>query len=102
MFQVDVFEDAETVLARPFDWDLYILDVMLSGEASGLQLCEEIRKKNAAIPVLMLSALSESTDRIEGLRVGADDYLTKPFEMEELLLRVQGMLRRRSWYGADV
>lgn len=98
-FEVDVFEDAETVLSRSFDWDLYILDIMLSGEISGLQLCEAIRKKNAAAPVLMLSALSESSDRIEGLRVGADDYLTKPFETEELILRVQGMLRRRSWYG---
>lgn len=98
-FEVDVFEDAESVLALPFKWDLYILDVMLSGDTSGLQLCEEIRKSNASAPVLMLSALSDSSDRIDGLRVGADDYLTKPFEMEELLLRVQGMLRRRSWYG---
>lgn len=98
-FDVDVFEDAESVLHKPDEWDLYILDVMLSGDTSGLQLCENIRRKNASTPILILSALSESSDRIEGLRVGADDYLTKPFEMEELLLRVQGMLRRRSWYG---
>lgn len=98
-FHVDVFEDADTVFKKPFDWDLYILDVMLPGEATGLALCEQIRKKNASAPVLMLSALSEPSDRIEGLRVGADDYLNKPFEMEELVLRVKGMLRRRSWYG---
>ncbi len=100
-YSVDVYSDADTLLnskSHP-SWDLYILDVMLPGEASGLDLCQNLREKNSSVPILMLSALSEPTDRIEGLRVGADDYLGKPFEMEELLLRVRGMLKRRSWYG---
>jgi two-component system, OmpR family, alkaline phosphatase synthesis response regulator PhoP len=95
-FGVSVFETAEAVPPEPFD--LYILDWMLPGALSGLQLCEHIRKSSPLVPVLMLSALSEPSHRVEGLRSGADDYLSKPFEMEELLLRVNGMLRRRSWY----
>jgi len=79
--------------------DLYILDVLLPGEASGLDVCAHLRALSPALPILILSALSEPSSRIEGLKVGADDYLGKPFEMEELLLRVDGMLKRRSWYG---
>ncbi len=95
-FGVSVFATAEAV--PPESFDLYILDWMLPGALSGLQLCERIRKASPLVPVLMLSALSEPSHRVEGLRSGADDYLSKPFEMEELLLRVNGMLRRRSWY----
>jgi two-component system, OmpR family, alkaline phosphatase synthesis response regulator PhoP len=78
--------------------DLYILDILLKGEASGLDLCKHLRRLSPTLPILILSALTEPSDRIEGLRSGADDYLPKPFEMEELLLRVDGMLKRRSWY----
>lgn len=98
-FHIDSFDAAEPVLGGPLKWDLYIVDIMLRGQATGLTLCERIRKESPIVPVLILSALSEPSDRIEGLKSGADDYLTKPFEMEELLLRVNGMLRRRSWYG---
>lgn len=98
-FLVDAFDEAEA-LNRPFlPHDLYILDVMLQGDSSGLDLCDEIRKQHPEVPILILSALAEPQDRIEGLRLGADDYLGKPFEMEELILRVEGMLKRRQWYS---
>lgn len=99
-YSVDSFESADRLVERgELTWDLYIVDIMLRGNASGLDLCRAVRERSPVAPVLVLSALSEPTDRIEGLKAGADDYLTKPFEMEELLLRVSGMLRRRSWYG---
>ena len=101
-FEVSVFAKAEDVLQTPSDFDLYILDWMLPGKLSGLELCDELRKRSATVPVLFLSALAEPNHRVEGLRVGADDYLTKPFEMEELLLRVSGMLRRRSGTAASL
>ncbi len=97
--------DVETsAVAEPFletlpEAQLFIVDVQLAGRATGLDLCERIRRASPTLPVLVLSARSEPVDRVEGLRRGADDYLTKPFEMEELLLRVSGMLKRRSWYA---
>lgn len=97
-YQVDGFASAEAVLKHGLNWDLFLLDVLLEGEQSGLDLCRQIRQQDPYTPVLFLSALSDPTDRVEALRLGADDYLGKPFEMEELLLRVGGMLRRRSWY----
>ncbi len=78
---------------RKNDFDLVILDVMLP-EINGFDVCEEIRKENTQLPVLFLTAKSSSSDRIQGLKLGADDYLTKPFNLEELLLRVQILLRR--------
>ncbi len=97
-YEVNVFDRADRLIERPADYDLYILDRMLPGGTTGLELCGHIRRTSPAVPVLILSALSEPEHRVEGLREGADDYLAKPFEMEELLLRVRGMLRRRSWY----
>src|SRR4030095_12456036 len=69
-------------------FDLIILDVMLP-EVDGISVAENIRLQNNDVPVLMLSAKSSSADRVLGLKKGADDYLTKPFNLEELLLRVQ-------------
>jgi two-component system alkaline phosphatase synthesis response regulator PhoP len=63
-------------------------------EMNGFDVCEEIRKENKDVPVLFLTAKSAGEDRIQGLKLGADDYLTKPFNLEELLLRVQILLRR--------
>ncbi len=100
-YAVDAFDRAEPLLAQPaLSSDLYIVDIMLAGKASGLDLCQHLRRLSPTVPILILSALSDPSNRIEGLRQGADDYLTKPFEMEELLLRVDGMLKRRSWYAA--
>lgn len=96
-WEVSAHETGEAALDAPAA-DLYILDVLLPGEISGLQVCERVRTRSPRVPILILSALAEPADRIEGLRLGADDYLAKPFEVEELLLRVRGMLRRRQWY----
>jgi two-component system alkaline phosphatase synthesis response regulator PhoP len=79
---------------RKKDFDLIILDVMLP-EMNGFDVCEEIRKENTQVPILFLTAKGSSNERIQGLKLGADDYLTKPFNLEELLLRIQILLRRR-------
>lgn len=76
---------------------LVILDRMLPG-IDGLQVCRSIRQNNDQLPILMLTAMSKEQDRIAGLTEGADDYLTKPFSLEEFLLRVKGILRRAGWY----
>ena len=76
-------------------WDLIILDIMLPG-MDGLQLCRDIRAKGFATPVLMLTAKDQTIDKVVGLKMGADDYLAKPFEMIELLARVEALLRRSS------
>ena len=75
-----------------FDFDLIILDIMMPGE-SGLELTSALRR-NSQVPVLLLSAMGEAVDRINGLAIGADDYLPKPFEPRELDLRIQAILRR--------
>lgn len=81
-------------------FELVILDVMLPG-MNGFDVCKAVRKLDARVPILMLTARSEDTDRVHGLENGADDYLTKPFNLVEFLLRVKGMLRRSSWYRPD-
>ena len=80
---------------RKGNFDLILLDVMLP-EMNGFDVCEQIRKENSTVPVLFLTAKGSSEDRIQGLKLGADDYLTKPFNLEELLLRVQILLRRNN------
>jgi two-component system, OmpR family, alkaline phosphatase synthesis response regulator PhoP len=77
--------------------DLVVLDIMLP-DVSGFQLLQEIKRKDIRLPVLILTARAGDEDRILGLSLGADDYLTKPFNLEELMLRVRGMLRRGEWY----
>lgn len=72
---------------------LLLLDLMLPG-LSGLELCQTLRAEGRHMPVLMLSALSNTEDKVTGLRLGADDYLTKPFAFEELLARIEALLRR--------
>lgn len=74
-------------------FDLLILDVMLP-DVDGFTLCEKLRVNHHTLPVLMLTAKGSSSDRITGLRKGADDYLTKPFHLEELLLRINNLLKR--------
>lgn len=73
--------------------DLVVLDVMLPGR-SGLELCRDLRARNASIPIIMLTAVNETTDRVVGLEMGADDYVPKPFDPRELLARIRAVLRR--------
>ncbi|MBL7883846.1 MAG: response regulator transcription factor [Bacteroidia bacterium] len=79
---------------RSNSFNLVILDVMMP-EMNGFDVCEEIRKSNQSIPVLFLTAKNTSEDKIKGLKLGADDYLTKPFNLEEFLLRVQILIKRQ-------
>lgn len=81
----------EMALAGSFD--LVILDVMLPGR-DGMDVCRELRQRGLQVPVLMLTARSQVVDRVVGLKLGADDYLTKPFDMMELLARIEALLRR--------
>ena len=89
-YVVDAYADgasANALFAKPFHFDLVILDVMLP-HVSGFDLCKEIRK-HSSVPVLFLSAKGTTSDRVAGLKLGANDYLVKPFDLEELLLKVQ-------------
>lgn len=86
--------------ARAEKPDLIILDVMLPG-LSGLEVCRILRKE-MAIPILMLTAKIEEVDKIVGLEVGADDYVTKPFSVRELMARVRASLRRTRWIQNDI
>jgi two-component system, OmpR family, alkaline phosphatase synthesis response regulator PhoP len=94
-YQVESAVDGVTGLARaskePFD--LILLDIMLPGK-SGLDVCRELRQQGKDVAVLMLTAKTQLVDRVVGLKLGADDYLTKPFEPPELLARVEALLRR--------
>ncbi|MBU1318262.1 MAG: response regulator transcription factor [candidate division Zixibacteria bacterium] len=92
--------NAALELWRNGAFDLIILDVMLPG-TDGLEICKTIRGSGDRIPILFLTARDREDDRIAGLLAGADDYLTKPFNLKELLLRVAAMFRRQVWYGTS-
>lgn len=85
---------------RNAQYSLIILDVMLPG-MDGFELCGQIRKVDKHTPVLFLTARGDAEDRINGLKLGADDYLVKPFHLEELLLRVKGLLKRSGSVDKD-
>ena len=93
---VEVATDGPTGLrmALAGSHDLIILDNLLPG-LSGLDVCRQVRTLNSAVPILMLTALGETDDKIRGLDAGADDYLVKPFAFQELLARVRALVRRR-------
>lgn len=95
-YAVDIAGDGERALEQAYlnDYDLIILDVMLPGK-DGFEVCRELRTADSAAPVLMLTARDAVEDRVEGLDSGADDYLSKPFDFEELLARVRALLRRK-------
>lgn len=95
-FRVDTAMDGFTALqmAEANEYDLIILDLMLP-RMDGIQVCQKIRAKSS-VPILMLTAKDEEVDKIVGLSVGADDYMTKPFSTRELVARVKALLRRRS------
>src|SRR6266705_3654688 len=88
---VDGLEAAEKAANQPFD--LIILDLMLPSR-SGLDVCRDIRQAGMATPILILTARDQTTDKVVGLKLGADDYVTKPFEAAELIARIEVLLRR--------
>ncbi len=94
-YDVTPVADGRAALASQSDHssDLLILDLMMPG-LDGLEVCKALRAKGRAMPILMLTAKSTELDRVLGLELGADDYLTKPFSMAELLARVKALLRR--------
>ena len=102
-YSVDAVYDGADALyyAENEKYDGIILDIMMP-KKSGLEVLRELRQKGVNTPVLLLTAKGELEDRIEGLDLGADDYLPKPFAMGELLARVRAMLRRREEFTPDI
>jgi two-component system alkaline phosphatase synthesis response regulator PhoP len=94
-YEVESASDGTTGLARALNepYDLLVLDVMLPGK-NGFEVCRELRQHGKDTAVIMLTAKSQLTDRVVGLKLGADDYLVKPFEPPELLARIEALLRR--------
>jgi len=94
-FEVLAAENGEQgyQLAKKNKYDLLILDLLLP-KLSGLEVCKKLRAENVQVPILMLTAKKEEVDKVLGLELGADDYLTKPFGMRELVARVRALLRR--------
>jgi DNA-binding response OmpR family regulator len=100
-YEVDAVDDGVQALARHNERpaDLLILDLMMP-RMDGLEVCKALRQQGSATPILMLTAKSTELDRVLGLELGADDYLTKPFSLAELLARVKALLRRASLLAA--
>ena len=94
-YEVETAEDGRLGFERAAGggFDLIVLDVMLPAK-SGIDVCRDLRRQGDQTPVLMLTARSQTIDKVLGLKIGADDYLTKPFEMLELLARIEALLRR--------
>jgi two-component system, OmpR family, response regulator RegX3 len=99
--EVEAVEDGESAVAaaRERRFDLLVLDLMLPG-FSGIEVCRRVRDESP-VPILMLTARDSEVDRVVGLEAGADDYVTKPFSMSELLARVRSILRRRDLDAAE-
>lgn len=100
-YEVQVAEDGRTALElfQQEQWDLVLLDIMLPG-INGLEVLRRIRK-TSSVPVILLTARGDTMDRVMGLDAGADDYLPKPFAIEELLARIRSLLRRKTaWSGS--
>ncbi len=88
-------------LFEQYSFDLIILDINLPG-ITGYELCKRIRSRNAQVPVIMLTALNSLNDEIEGYDAGADDYIIKPFEFKELLMKIRVLLKRTSHHNVPV
>ena len=101
-YSVDVAHDGPGALevATSPQYKLLILDLLLPG-IGGREICRRLRATSVDTPILMLTALDAVEDKVEGLRIGADDYLTKPFAFEELLARIEALLRRGGSYDAS-
>ncbi len=94
-FEVDLAFDGIEGLSKyeTRQYDLVVLDIMLPG-IGGFEICREIRNQNATTPIIMLTSKSAELDRVQGLEMGADDYVTKPFSIKELMARVKALFRR--------
>ena len=97
-YSVDVAHNGSDALQKSIEYppDVVILDIMLPGGMSGLDICDRLRKSGNQVPILMLTAKDAITDRVAGLDMGADDYLVKPVDLNELQARVRALLRRRN------
>jgi len=97
-YEVDIADTGTAGLRKWKDLapDLIVLDIMLPG-IDGLSILRSVRLEDEQVPILILSARSASEDRVKGLTYGVDDYLTKPFELNEFLLRVKRLLKRATW-----
>ena len=96
-----LYEGTEAVeYATRNQFGVIILDLMLPGK-SGFEVCQELRQRGFTTPILMLTARTQMVDKVKGLKIGADDYLTKPFEMPELLARIEALLRRSQRPGNE-
>ena len=93
-FETEMVQRGDTALARveARTPDLLLLDLMLPG-LDGLQVCQALRRRSQYIPIIMLTAKDDDVDKIVGLEMGADDYITKPFKLRELLARIRALLR---------
>jgi two-component system, OmpR family, response regulator MprA len=103
-YEIELAADGNEALHRlegEAEPDAMILDVLMPG-VDGLEVCRRLRSSGSKLPVLMLTARTQVEDRVEGLDAGADDYVTKPFALDELLARVRALLRRTTDDGADV
>ena len=102
-YLVDSAYDGDEALdfIRLNEYDLIILDIMLP-KINGYQVCDMVRKKGIKTPILMLTAKDQLKDKVHGLDIGADDYMVKPFEIEELLARIRALLRRSSSEKSDI
>jgi two-component system alkaline phosphatase synthesis response regulator PhoP len=100
-FSTTVAYDGEEglTLARTMQFDLVILDIMMP-KLDGLEVCRRLRATGSRVPILFLTAKAADADRLLGLKVGADDYVAKPFLLEELILRIHGVFRRLEWYSS--
>ncbi len=101
---VEVAVDGETafdrVMTSPADFDVIILDVLLPGR-DGVSVCRDLRRAGVMLPILLLTALDQTEDKVAGLDAGADDYLTKPFPFDELLARLRALTRRGRQFDAN-
>lgn len=102
-YGIEVAQDGADGLAMATSgaFDIIILDLMLPG-LDGREVCQRLRASHVHTPILMLTALDTLDDKVQGLRLGADDYLTKPFAFDELLARIEAVLRRGNSYQSDV
>lgn len=98
-FRTEIIPNGKDAIARIIKKppDLVLLDVMLPG-ASGFEVCDSVRQHGLRVPILFLTVRESEDDRVKGLELGGDDYMTKPFSVRELIQRIRAILRREQWY----